>query len=78
MNYCNLELDNCALQQYTNFRPLKVVESSVCIESRPHCSGEGEGGDHCACQKGVGGGKSCDRCLKDYWAFTSFGCKGGD
>ena len=33
LNYCHLELDNCALQQYANFRPLKVVESRVCNDN---------------------------------------------
>ena len=37
LNYCHLELDNCALQQYANFRPLKVVESRVCNDAVSQC-----------------------------------------
>ncbi len=74
MNYCHLELDNCALQQYANFRPLQVVESSVCVAKSDEAT-EKPASVTTVCPKGVTG-SDCDMCRPNYWAFTSFGCKG--
>ena len=49
LNYCHLELDNCALQQYANFRPLKVVESRVCNDAISQC--DDDDGDCAGCPR---------------------------
>ena len=74
LNYCLLEHDNCLHQQEPDFAPLTPVESSVCRRHDAKKASNGNPGD-CFGLKGVGG-EGCTECRPEYWAYTSFGCKG--
>ena len=69
-----MEQDNCALQQYSGFHPLEVAESSVC-QDEDKAVGACSGPAVCQCPRGVGG-RNCQQCLTNFWAYTSFGCRG--
>jgi hypothetical protein len=54
-------------------KPLKVVHRGQCDLAKPDCSLKGK--LNCDCQLGHSGPK-CDKCMPNYWAYTSFGCRG--
>ena len=56
--------------------PLKVIHRGQCDLSKPDCSLKGRlKGEFCECPLGHSGPK-CDKCMPNYWAYTSFGCRG--
>ena len=55
-----------------------MVHRGQCDLAKPDCSLKGRlKGEFCECPMGHSVPK-CDKCMPNFWAYTSFGCRGED